>query len=61
LFATMVEATRKQLYQVLLSQLATDLRPIRPHRSELRVVTRRPKPFPRMQQPRPVLKARLAN
>ena len=60
LLATMAKSTRKQLYQVLLQQVATDLLPVRPHRSEPRVVKRRPKPFPRMQQSRPVLKAKLA-
>ena len=60
LLATMAQATRKRLYQVLLEQVATDLLPVRPHRSEPRVVKRRPKPFLRMQQPRSVLKAKLA-
>jgi len=58
LLATMAKSTRQQLYQVLLAQVATHLLPVRPHRSE-RVVKRRPKPFPRMRQPRPVLKAKL--
>jgi hypothetical protein len=52
------------LYQNLepedLEQVATDLLPLRPPRSEPRVVKRRPKPFPRMRQPRSVLKAKLA-
>ena len=59
LLATMAKSARNQLYQVLLEQVATDLLPIRPHRSEPRVVKRRAKPFPRMRQPRPVLKAKL--
>ena len=59
LLATLTNAVRKQLYQVLLEQIAADLLPIRAHRSEPRVVKRRPKPFPRMQQPRAVLKAKL--
>lgn len=61
LLATMAKRPRKRLYQVLLEQLATDLLPVRPHRSEPRVVKRRPKSFPRMRQPRSVLKAKLAN
>jgi DNA-binding transcriptional MerR regulator len=60
LLATMAPSTRKRLYQFLLEQIATDLLPVRHHRSEPRVVKRRPKPFPRMQQPRSVLKAKLA-
>lgn len=60
LLATLAKSARQRLYQVLLEQVATDVLPIRPHRSEPRVVKRRPKPFPRMQQPRPVLKAKLA-
>lgn len=40
-------------------QVATDLLPVRPHRSEPRVVKRKPKPFPRMRQPRPILNAKL--
>ena len=59
LLATMAKSTRKRLYQVLLEQVATNLLPVRPHRSEPRVVKRRPKPFPRMQQPRPALKPKL--
>lgn len=61
LFATLTNSLRKRLYQVLLEQVAIDLLPVRPHRSEPRVVKRRPKPFPRMRQPRPVLKAKLTN
>lgn len=60
LLATTTNAARKRLYQVLLEHLATDPLPVRPHRFEPRVVKRRPKPFPRMQQPRSVLKAKLA-
>lgn len=59
LLATMAKSARKRLYQVLLEQVATDSLPIRPYRSEPRVVKRRPKPFPRLRQPRSVLKARL--
>jgi hypothetical protein len=60
LLATTTKSTRMRLYQVLLVQVATDLLPLRPGRSEPRVVKRRPKPFPRMRQPRSVLKAKLA-
>jgi hypothetical protein len=60
LLATTTNAARKCLYQVLLEHLATDRLPVRPHRFEPRVVKRRPKPFPRMQQPRSVLQAKLA-
>ena len=59
LLATQAKSVRQRLYQILLEQLATDLLPVRPHRSEPRVVKRRPKPFPRMRQPRSVLKAKL--
>ena len=59
LLATMPKFARQRLYQVLLEQVVTDLLPIRPYRSEPRVVKRRPKPFPRMRQPRSVLKAKL--
>jgi hypothetical protein len=41
-------------YAGILSDLARDLHPERPGRYEPRVVKRRPKPFPRMQQPRQV-------
>ena len=46
-------------YQAMLSDLARDLNPDRPGRYEPRVVKRRPKPFPRMQQPRRVLREKL--
>jgi hypothetical protein len=59
LLATQAKSVRQRLYKVLLEQVATDLLPVRPHRSEPRVVKRRPKPFPRMRQPRSVLKAKL--
>jgi len=51
---------RRRLYYALLKIVSNLLVPIRPHRSEPRVVKRRPKAFPRMQEPRSVLKARLA-
>lgn len=43
-------------YPAMLRDLACDLNPDRPGRYEPRVVKRRPKPFPRMQQPRQVLR-----
>lgn len=60
LLATLGNTVRQRLYRLLLKQVATDLLPSRPHRQEPRVVKRRPKPFPRMRQPRSVLKAKLA-
>ena len=46
-------------YKPMLDDLARDLNPHRPGRAEPRVVKRRPKAFPRMQQPRQVLRAKL--
>jgi Transposase DDE domain len=46
-------------YPAMLSDLARDLNPDRPGRYEPRVVKRRPKPFPRMQQPRQGLREQL--
>lgn len=51
---------RQRLFAHLLKAVASDLLPLRPDRHEPRVVKRRPKPFPRMRQPRDVLKAKLA-
>ncbi|NJN29031.1 MAG: IS4 family transposase [Synechococcales cyanobacterium RM1_1_8] len=51
---------QKCLYDSLLNILSQLLVPLRPNRAEPRVLKRRPKPFPRMQQPRAVLKAKLA-
>lgn len=51
---------RSRVYDDLLDEVAKALLPNRPNRSEPRVVKRRPKPFPRMKQPRAVLKAKLA-
>ena len=48
---------RQQFYTILLNVISTLLVPLRPNRVEPRVVKRRPKPFPRMQQPRSVLQA----
>lgn len=52
---------RQSLYQTLLILLQDQQVPLRPGRAEPRVVKRRPKPFPKMQQPRSILKAKLAN
>lgn len=60
LLATANRATRRRLYTHLLETMAIDLLPSRPNRHEPRVVKRRTKPFPRMRQPRSVLKAKLA-
>lgn len=51
---------RPRLYASVLNLLTEPLVPLRPNRHEPRVTKRRPKSFPRMQQPRPVLKAKLA-
>jgi hypothetical protein len=59
LLATSTKAARQRLYRLLLKDIATDLLPVRPYRQEPRVVKRRPKPFPRMTQPRDLLRARL--
>jgi len=58
----LAQATNKnhrRLYIALLKVIPDQLVPLRPNRVEPRVVKRRPKPFPRMQQPRSVLKAKL--
>ncbi|EKU99399.1 transposase family protein [Leptolyngbya sp. PCC 7375] len=60
LLATTSNATRQRLYDHLLQDIASDPLPQRPNRHEPRVVKRRPKPFPRMRQPRNILKAKLA-
>lgn len=59
-FAMTTDLQRRQFYTILLNVISTLLVPLRPNRVEPRVVKRRPKPFPRMQQPRSVLKAKLA-
>jgi hypothetical protein len=51
---------RRRLYFALLTVMSDRLVPLRPHRHEPRVVKQRPKSFPRMQQPRSILKAKLA-
>ena len=50
---------RLQLYATLLEVISDQLVPLRPNRAEPRVTKRRPKSFPRMQQPRSLLKAKL--
>ncbi|WP_445252101.1 MULTISPECIES: IS4 family transposase [unclassified Microcoleus] len=59
LLATTGKRQQRQWRQLLLEQVATNLLTIRPERSEPRVLKRRPKPYPRMQEPRSVLKAKL--
>jgi hypothetical protein len=61
LLAISIHTVRERLYQVLIESVAKDLLPLRVFRSEPRVVKRRPKPFPRMNKPRDVLKASLVN
>lgn len=51
---------RRQYYDTLLLLVAREKLPDRPDRHEPRVVKKRPKAFRRMQQPRPVLKQKLA-
>ncbi|ASC69262.1 Transposase InsG for insertion sequence element IS4 [Halomicronema hongdechloris C2206] len=58
-FLHLAPSKRGQGYQALLSAVRELIIPPRPNRSEPRVVKRRPKPFPRMQEPRSVLKAKL--
>lgn len=60
LLATTNKATRQRLYSHLLKDIADDKLPLRPKRHEPRVVKRRPKSFPRMKQPRSILKEKLA-
>ncbi|NEO34521.1 MAG: IS4 family transposase [Symploca sp. SIO3C6] len=58
--ATGEPTVRERVYADLLNETAKALLPYRPNRQEPRVVKQRPKPFPRMQEPRAVLKAKLA-
>ncbi|NJL55106.1 IS4 family transposase [bacterium] len=58
--AVATQPMRTALYADLLQEVAQDLLPQRPQRQEPRVLKRRPKPFPRMRQPRSILKAKLA-
>ncbi|MEO1388433.1 MAG: IS4 family transposase [Cyanobacteria bacterium J06634_6] len=60
LLATAPTAVRQRLLAHLLKDIADDSLPFRPNRREPRVVKLRAKPFPRMRQPRAVLKANLA-
>jgi len=60
LLAQALDKPRRQLYTTLLNLISAQLVPLRPNRAEPRVLKRRPKPFPRMQKPRSVLKAKLA-
>ena len=60
ILATTSQVVRQRLYAHLLNDIAEDALPERPNRHEPRVVKRRPKPFPRMRQPRSVLKAKIA-
>jgi hypothetical protein len=58
LLATTGKRQQQQWHQLLLEQVATNLLMIRPDRCEPRVLKRRPKPYPRMQEPRSVLKSK---
>lgn len=58
-FLHLSRSERQRGSQALLSAVRELIIPYRPNRSEPRVVKRRPKPFPRMQEPRSVLKAKL--
>ena len=60
LLASAQKTDKSRLYNSLLTILSELLVPLRPNRVEPRVLKRRPKAFPRMQQPRSVLKAKLA-
>lgn len=60
LLAQALDKPQRQLYTTLLNLISAQLVPLRPNRPEPRVLKRRPKPFPRMQKPRSVLKAKLA-
>jgi hypothetical protein len=57
--AQAIAKNRHRLYTTLLNVIGDQLVPLRPNRAEPRVTKRRPKSFPRMQQPRSVLKAKL--
>ena len=59
LLAVAAPRKRKYLYQALLSLVANERLPDRPHRFEPRVVKRRPKSSRWMQEPRTVLKQKL--
>ena len=57
--ATATPRKLKRLYQTLLAVITHKLVPHRPNRIEPRVKKQRPKSYPRMSQPRSVLKAKL--
>lgn len=59
ILAAATTTERLRLYRILLNVLCHKLVPLRPFRAEPRVIKRRPKSFPRMQQARPILKAKL--
>ncbi len=58
-FAQVSDLDRCNLYKTLLEVVSAQVLLLRPNRKEPRVTKRRPKAFPRMQQPRRVLKAKL--
>ena len=60
LLATTGKQQQRQWHQLLLEQVATNLLTMRPERSEPRVLKHRPKPYPRMQEPRSILKGKQA-
>ena len=60
-FLQVSDENRRCLYRKLLEVITDHLLPLRPNRAEPRVVKRRPKPFPRMQEPRSILKAKLVS
>lgn len=60
LLATTGKRQQRQWHQLLLEQVATNLLTMRPDRSEPRVLKCRPKPYPRMQEPRSILKSKQA-
>jgi hypothetical protein len=59
MLAVATKKIRNRLYEMVLSAVSEDLLPVRPFRSEPRVVKKRPKPFPRMTKPRSILRALL--
>ena len=59
LLSMATKQNRQLLYTQLLALVAEQLLPLRPGRVEPRVRKCRPKPFPLMKQPRPILKRKL--
>lgn len=59
-FLPLSPSQRPHGYQALLNAVRELIIPLQPHRSEPQGVKRRPKPFPRMQESRSLLKAKLA-